>query len=62
MSWYPRACVVCHGDMYDDALDEGWRVCMMCGRSFAAKDLITLRKAPIMFSARKRTESLEKAA
>jgi hypothetical protein len=44
MSWYPQACPVCNGDLYEDALDRGDVTCMMCARSFAAKDLITVQR------------------
>lgn len=62
MSWYPRACPVCGGDLYDDVLDEGWRSCMMCARSFASKELISLRKAPITLAARSTRDDLQRAA
>ena len=44
MSWYPKSCPVCNGDLYDDALDKGDVTCMMCARSFRAADLITVQR------------------
>jgi hypothetical protein len=34
MTWYLKACPVCHADLHDDAESPGWTVCFMCGRSF----------------------------
>lgn len=31
--WYPRACLVCRGDMYDDVDEPERLICLMCGRS-----------------------------
>ena len=45
MSWYPQACPVCSGDLYDDVLDAGWVTCMMCARGFAAADVLAVQRA-----------------
>jgi len=45
MSWYPRACPVCLGDLYDDVLEAGGVKCMMCARSFIVADVLAVRRA-----------------
>ena len=44
MSWYPRSCPACNGDLYDDALEQGDVTCMMCARSFRAADVIAVQR------------------
>ena len=44
MSWYPHACPVCNGDLYDDAMDKGDVTCMMCARSFAAANVMAVQR------------------
>jgi hypothetical protein len=43
MKWYPRACPTCSGDLHEDLQDHGWLTCMMCARSFQAKELLAFR-------------------
>lgn len=45
MSWYPQACPVCLGGLYDDLLEGGWVTCMMCARSFVAADVFAVQRA-----------------
>ena len=44
MSWYPQACPVCSGDLYDDVLEAGQVTCMMCARGFAAGDVLAVQR------------------
>jgi hypothetical protein len=34
MNWYPHACPVCRGDLYEDSEDQA-TYCLMCGREYA---------------------------
>lgn len=45
MSWYPRACPACLGDLYDDVMEARHVTCMMCARSFVAADVLSVRRA-----------------
>jgi hypothetical protein len=43
MKWYSHACPCCGGDLHDDIEDRGWVTCMMCARSFVAKDVLAVQ-------------------
>jgi hypothetical protein len=51
MRWFPHACPVCAGTLYDDESDDGRLHCMMCGRSFTPVD-------PTVVQERRRDEAL----
>jgi len=36
---------VCRGDLYDDVLEKDGVICVMCGRNFAAANVLSVQRA-----------------
>lgn len=47
MKWCLAGCPTCGGDLYLEGLDEQWFTCLMCARSFEARQLLTLPEVRI---------------
>jgi hypothetical protein len=47
MTWYPRTCPHCKGDLYDDAYDTDWVTCLSCARSYPRANVDVPRSRPI---------------
>jgi len=59
VGWYPKACPVCIGDLYDDVMDKGWVTCMMCARSFVPGDVLAVQRMRRPVALREQTPTTE---